>query len=784
MGPETVLSVISLRKDSGELNLDRSWLLPVLKENVQRSTLEFWVRGILPLAIHSQKKSVELGERNDGIGAHSAELLHLQLWNLLPSFCNQATDIQTGFKGIAKILGMAISDRKELRLAVMASLRKLITAAQASEDEKDVQEIARFDKNFLPILFNVYTSKPVGSHEEGQRLAAMDTIKVFLPITRLEYTESLFTNVLDRLNTLNSHPPEGDDLFFKESIMDLIKAMLPYQNCENIEKIFDMSIKNLPEIKSHKEQKKSYRLLEEICSSSTAGCENFLKKHRKFVQKLLMKALNTSAVSSKGARLRCLNYLIKAQPQLDQDSILLKSTIPEAVLGCKDQNQRCRLISYEILNTIGDILLKHDQMPQYVTMLIGGLAGSTELMSATLLAVSSVLHNFTGSLGQSNIELILENVLLLMKVPTREVVGSCLSFLKVFMTSLPSPQVASQLGNIVKSLCGMTEDCQRHFRMKVRNMLSRLVRKFGCDAISPHIPPNDTVMYKRLRNLRKLQNRQKRQKEQEKEDQENDVDMEEEFMVKARAKTVEDILADSDDDFDDTAQPEVKGGKKQRKYNAFIEEDPDDIVDFKDPSVISKITTSRPSQASALQMIEQKEAKKDRGFKTAPDGRLIIADADGSDSDDGGKAKKNKFAASDSDSDDDNLSKAETEIMRDRKRKRSDAASSVASSYNGKYRPGGSGIHRPTGDMGAGTSKSRAGSVKSFASFGSDYKAKKADGDVKKKGKVDPYAYLPLQRNALNKRKKLKHAGQFKNIIGAAKTGSKKGMKARKRLQK
>lgn len=60
----------------------------------------------------------------------------------------------------------------------MASLRRLITHAKESENTNDLQELTRFDKNYLPILFNVYTTKPIGTDEEGQRLAALDTIKV------------------------------------------------------------------------------------------------------------------------------------------------------------------------------------------------------------------------------------------------------------------------------------------------------------------------------------------------------------------------------------------------------------------------------------------------------------------------------------------------------------------------------------------------------------------------------------------------------------------------------
>lgn len=64
-----------------------------------------------------------------------------------------------------------------------------------------------------------------------------------------------------------------------------------------------------------------YRLLEEICGSDSLGCKEFVKTNRKEVQKLLTKSLNSAAVSSKGARLRCLNYLIKVIKPIQEISL-------------------------------------------------------------------------------------------------------------------------------------------------------------------------------------------------------------------------------------------------------------------------------------------------------------------------------------------------------------------------------------------------------------------------------------------------------------------------------
>ena len=111
-----------------------------------------------------------------------------------------------------------------------------------------------------------------------------------------------------------------------------------------------------------------------------------------------------------------------------------------------------------------------------------------------------------------------------------------------------------------------------------------------------------------------------------------------------------------------------------------------------------------------------------------------------------------------------------------------------------KYRAGGSGIHRPldrkskpesvAGSVRKVTSKQRAQMSKesnksSGKEFGAEYRSTKARGDVKRRGKPDPFAYVPLERSALNKRKKAKLSGQFKGLVKAARKGASSGSKVR-----
>lgn len=57
----------------------------------------------------------------------------------------------------------------------------------------------------------------------------------------------------------------------------------------------------------------------------------------------------------------------------------------------------------------------------------------------------------------------------------------------------------------------------------------------------------------------------------------------------------------------------------------------------------------------------------------------------------------------------------------------------------------------------------------------------RAKGDIKRSGKPAPYAYVPLLRQKLNRRKQAKLVGQFTGLMKKAKKGSALGAKQRKR---
>lgn len=189
---------------------------------------------------------------------------------------------------------MAISSKKELKLSVMACLRKLITRAIENEKQEDAEELAKFAKNYLPILFNIYTTKPKGTDEEGHRLSAFDTIQVYLSITSKDLVGDLFDKAIAKLEE------EGAEEYFKESISDLIRIMAKHIDEERLKDYYDKCTQIIMDDKKLKEQKKAYRFLEDLCGSDSEVCRKFVTRNRKPLLKILLKAQAKTVTISKG----------------------------------------------------------------------------------------------------------------------------------------------------------------------------------------------------------------------------------------------------------------------------------------------------------------------------------------------------------------------------------------------------------------------------------------------------------------------------------------------------
>lgn len=252
------------------------------------------------------------------------------------------------------------------------------------------------------------------------------------------------------------------------------------------------------------------------------------------------------------------------------------------------------------------------------------------------------------------------------------------------------------------------------------------------------------------------------------------------------ANEIEELLKESSSEDEDEAKNDrasqrtsAKNGKKQPQQrekkkksssmDAWLQENEnEDPLDLLDPMAMKRVLATKPLTKEQIEKKKAKQAEKNRGFKMSADGRLMIDDdSDEDDRHNDRKSHKSKKGQDDIDEMMDTLSLSKKSMKSSKskqttKKRQMDSDDDDDSdeemdkkSNRPTYKAGGTGIHRPQ--------------AKKTVEFGSEYRAKKAAGDVKVKNKPDPYAYIPFNYGKLNKRKKAKLEGEFRGVVKAVK---------------
>ncbi|NXW17063.1 RRP12 protein, partial [Circaetus pectoralis] len=749
MGPEVLLEAVPLEIDGKEETLDfpRSWLLPVLRDYVQGARLGFFTSYFLPLAATLKSRALEFTQAGKSMEAKIYDTLQWQVWTLLPGFCTCPTDVLGAFKGLARTLGMAISERPDLRPTVCQALRTLIH--KGCETDAERAEVGRFAKNFLPILFNVYSQPEEDGGSSAQRRSVLDTVRAYLTITDPQMVCGFLQKASMKLTS-----PESSE-FARLSILDLVVAMAPYADEQSLDSLY-RTIQPSLQSKERSMQKKAYRVLEEVCAAPHAPCQAFVRSHLQDLQAALLDSLKSVASPAKRPRLKCLFHIVK---QLSAEhEPFVTALVPEVILCTKEVSVGARKNAFVLLVEMGHAFIRFGPTPQeamqrFLLLVYAGLTGSVTMISCTVLALTRLFFEFKDHLELSVVEQLLQNVCLLLASRTRDVVKAALGFLKVTLLLVDTKLLAKHVQAMLEAVGNLSDDMRRHFRMKLRNLFTKFIRKFGFELVKGLVPAE---YHKVLVNIRKAEARSRKQRALRQAA--ADTDEEEAPPAQPRGDSMEEILADSEDEEEEEERQQSREWRKQapQKGQAWLKEGEDDEpLNFLDPNVSQRVLATKPGP------------KRSRGvshdFQVSEDGRLIIHEEEEEVDDDEAKGADEEMADVLQD-----LGLRSKKSQKRRFREEPDDEEPEARTYP-QYRAGGSGIHRQ---------------LDKEPAFGAEYRSKKGKGDVKKKGQLDPYAYIPLNTARLNRRKRVKMQGQFKGLMKGAQRGAKAGRRNHLKAQR
>ncbi|KAF5027773.1 hypothetical protein F66182_103 [Fusarium sp. NRRL 66182] len=671
MGPEAVLSVLPLnlaKPVKGQPG--RAWMFPILRDYTSNTNLAHFKNEMVPLSEVMFQRVLDHGQAEKTMEVKIYETVVQQIWSTLPGYCDLPLDLTGAFdQGFAEILANLLYKQVELRLDVCRALKTLIESNQAiagieDEDEdlvlqsrisradakKNLEYLSQFAGNMLAVLFNVYTQTLPQS-----RGPILQTINTFLSITPNDELMQTFDRVSKMLAAeLQQEKPEEKKKKKKESqkskdhmpstaqtLMDLVITMSVYLPRESFAALFEIATVIINKEEEPQLQKKAYKLIPRLADSEIGKAA--LQERSTELQHLIFSSTEKVSAPARRERLAAIIALLPFIP--DTSLHFIPAVLSEVVISCKENNERARETAYELLVRMGHrmagangVTIDNSKVPhmpndapagtanieEFFTMVSAGLAGSTpHMISASITAISRLLYEFRNDLSEATLSDLVQTMDLFLTSNNREIVKSCLGFVKVCVIGLPVELMLPRLPTLVPNLIIWSHEHKGHFKAKVKHILERMVRRFGYDNIHKNCPDDDKKL---IVNIRKTKERSKKKKDAARgENDGEDSDDDDEGQPKRQFENEYDqalYSSDSDDgdDSDDDARPKKKAQKGGKTY---IVEDDDEPLDLLDKKALANISSTKPVK---MRKPTRTKAKVDL------DGKLIL----GKDSDDEG----------------------------------------------------------------------------------------------------------------------------------------------------
>jgi ribosomal RNA-processing protein 12 len=769
MGPERFLSILPLKLDAQDLSEANVWLFPILKQYTIGSRLSFFTTSIMAMIRLVKQKSAMFEREGKLHSARSVEGLVYSLWSLLPSFCNYPSDTAESFKNLEKELICTLRNGDEIRGIICSSLQILIqqnkrivegiddfSAGEVSCRQralvcytkefasKNLSVLRNSARSLLPVLSELYvksTKDDGGSLQnvisEFASISDKDVVtKLFMTKMKklLELTKKAAGETKDSRNSsamqIDSSSDSGPSLSQERAqLFDLAASLLPGLNAQQVDVLF-VAIKPALKDQDGLLQKKSYKVLSIMLKNS----DEFLSRKLDELLNYMIEVLPLCHFSAKRHRLTCLYYLClhvykKASEQQKVDVVV--SFLTEIVLALKESNKKTRNKAYDILVQIGHAFDDeenggtNEKLQQFFNMVARGMAGETpHMISAAVKGLARLAYEFTDLV--SSAFNVLPSAYLLLRRKNREIIKANLGLLKVLVAKSQSDGLQLHLKSMVEGLLVWQDNTKNHFKAKVKLLLEMLVKKCGMDAVKAVMPEEHMKL---LTNIRKLKERK------EKKLGGNTIETKS-HLTKATTSRLSrwnhtKIFSDFDDDeeagnsdadYMDMKTNTGRRGKdpslvnskaalrqKRKRKAASLAEDSYDQIDDEPLDLLDRQKT-RSSLRSSSENSKRKSDSDNEDYEIDPEGRMIIHET---------SSKKHKKPSDTNDS---------------------DARSETASRYSANSSRKGQEKRRKTE------------SNKGWSYTGSEYGSKKASGDLKRKDKLEPYAYWPLDRKMVSRR--------------------------------
>lgn len=671
IGPDNVLDILPLnlaKPVAGQPG--RAWMLPIMRDSVRNTRLAHFRTEMVPLSESMFQRVMNHGSAEKTMEIKIFETVVQQIWAILPGYCELPTDLLESFdQTFAEMVANLLYQQPQLRTDLCKALQHLVESNQAvvslegDEDliaqgmvtrddaQKNIQHLSGFAGNILAVLFNVY-SETLPQY----RGIILRAINAYLSITPEQELMETFTRVATMLDEQvqqdgaqtqadkqKQKQPKGQNKMppMSHTLMDLVITISIYLPRDSYGALFNMASNVINRDNDPQLQKKAYKLIPRL-SESEAGRAAIVDRNAELQQLILLAGPKATAPARRD-RLGAIAQIIPALP-LD-DLSFIPSVLSEVVISAKEVNEKARTAAFDLLVQMGEKMSEggtvvnancahmSDDAPsaqasleEYFTMVSAGLAGATpHMISASITVLARLLYEFRTRLSEPTIMDLVQTIDLFLTSANREIVQSCLGFVKVCVLSLPTQLMLPRLETLVPNLCVWSHEHKAHFKAKVKHIFERMIKRFGVDVVERCTPEEDKKL---IANIRKTSERAKRRKAEGAAEGEEEA-APEKHKGKFESEYDEAVYgSDEEGSESDISDDEVLGRAAQKgKRSAskggetYIVEDEDEPLDLLSRNALGHLSSTRPSRNKTDAQLSM---QKKRSAKTDLDGKLVF----------------------------------------------------------------------------------------------------------------------------------------------------------------
>lgn len=645
MGTETVLASLPLNLENpSDQKPGRAWLLPLIRDYTKNTTLSTFTRRLAPSIKAFETRCEDLPK--ESVQLKILQTVVDQLWSTLPHFCELPTDLEDAFTNeFASELSSLLYSKVELRTTICHALKMLVQSNLAyvngafADDiliqqhfpvpysQNSLTYLTGKAGNILAVLFNVYTQTAPNA-----RGYILETIEEYLKVTSQEDLERTFNNVCGLLKNAmdqESNAPVKGKPQLSATLLDLVVCMTKYVPSSShpaLFSIFSTTVKSIDALT----QKRAYRIITRISELET-GAEA-LSNYLTDIESVMVENTDTVQTASKSARLAAIKTITELLPSDGLNFIV--RTAAEVILATKDVNEKSRESGFDTLISMGkkmndpNGIIRLSQIPGYdpetpdqqstisefFKIIAAGLIGESQhMVSSTITAFACLVFEFKNDIDATTLLEIYDTIELYLTSNSREIAKSAIGFAKVCVLGLPEELMRPKVPELLQKLLRWSHEHTGHFKSKVKNIIERLIRKFGYEFIEANFPQDDLKL---LANIRKVRNRNKRKETDNDEAPDTVVPTKGSRFMNAFDETIYENSDNEGEDFD-----EKDGGTKDKHGKQFIVESNDNPLDLLDSQTLAHISSTRPKKFSKEQ---KKKQLQDDMFNFDSEGKLIM----------------------------------------------------------------------------------------------------------------------------------------------------------------